>query len=148
MKRPAVVFLAGVVAAICTGEVIAQSGPIAARKAMMKQNNDNAIAMVKVMRGLSPFDPAQIDAAFAQWADTAEKILGLFPDNSKTGDKTRASSKIWLNRKEFDAKAAAFGKALADNRDKAKTSVAGLRAVIPAVAEACDNCHKDYRVSE
>ena len=143
----AVVFLAGTIVALCTGAVIAQSDPIAARMEMMKQNNDNAIAMVKMMRGLSPFDRAQIDAAFAQWADTAEKFPGLFPENSKMGGKTRASTKIWVNKKDFDAKAAALGKAVADNRDKAKTSADALRAAIPAIADACDNCHQDYRVS-
>jgi cytochrome c556 len=147
MKTGAIVFLAAATVAVCTGAVIAQSDPIATRKAMMEQNNDHAIALVKIMRGMAPFDPAQIDAAFAQWADTAERFPGLFPDSSKTGGKTRASSKIWVNKKDFDAKAAAFGKVVADNREKAKTSVAGLRAAVPAVADACDNCHKDYRVS-
>jgi cytochrome c556 len=148
MQKREFVFLAGVIVVLCTGAVIAQSDPIATRKAMMKQNNDNAIAMVKMMRGLAPFDPARIDAAFAQWTDTAEKFPGLFPDNSKMGGKTRASSKVWLNKKDFDAKAAAFGKAVADNRDKAKTSANALRAAIPAIGEACDDCHKDYRVSQ
>ena len=103
MKR-AVVFLAGVIVALGTGAVIAQSDPIATRKALMKENNDNARALVKMMRGQVPFDPAQIDAAFAQWADTAQKFPGLFPENSKTGGKTRASPKIWVNKKDFDAK--------------------------------------------
>jgi cytochrome c556 len=53
-----------------------------------------------------------------------------------------------VNKKDFDAKAVAFGKAVADSRDKAKTSVDGLRAAIPAIGEACDNCHKNYRVSK
>jgi cytochrome c556 len=147
MKTPAFVLLAAAIVAACSGAVIAQSDPIAARKAMMEQNNDHAIALVKMMRGMAPFDPAQIDVAFAQWADTAERFPGLFPDGSKTGGKTRASTKIWVNKKDFGAKAAAFGKAVADNREKAKASVAGLRAAVPAVADACDDCHKDYRVS-
>ena len=83
-----------------------------------------------------------------QGADRAEKLPGLFPDNSKTGGRTRASPKIWLNKKDFDAKTAAFGKAVANTRDKAKMSVAGLKATIPVIGEACDNCHKDYRVSQ
>jgi cytochrome c556 len=97
-----------------------------------------------MMRGLAPFDAAKVDAAFAQWADTAQKLPSLFPNTSKTGQKTRASSKIWLTKTDFDAKSAAFGKAVAENRNKAKTSLDGLRAAIPAVANACDACHKDY----
>jgi len=99
------------------------------------------------MRGQTPFDAAKVDTAFAQWANTAQKLPGLFPDNSKSGQDTRAAPKIWMTRADFDAKAAEFGKAVAENRDKAKTSVDGLRSAIPQVGNACDNCHKDYRLS-
>jgi cytochrome c556 len=125
--------------------VIAQTDPIATRQSLMKENNNNAIAIVRMMRGLAPFDAAKIDAAFAQWADTAQKFPGLFPETSKTGQKTRASSKIWLTKSDFDAKAAALGKAVAENRSRAKASLDGLRSAIPAIANACDACHKDYR---
>jgi cytochrome c556 len=114
----------------------------------MKGNNDNANVVVQMMKGQAPFDAAKVDAAFAQWADTAQKLPGLFPDNSKTGQKTRAASKIWVTKADFDAKAAEFGKAVAENRDKAKGSLDGLRAAIPLVGNACDNCHKEYRLSK
>ena len=74
------------------------------------------------------------------------ETAGLFPDNSKTGGDTRATPKIWLNKNDFDAKAAAFGKAVAENRDQAKASLDGLKAAIPIVGKACDACHEDYRV--
>jgi cytochrome c556 len=134
---------------ILTGAVtvVAESDPIATRKALMKENDQNAVILVRMMRGMAPFDAAKVDAAFAQWADTAQKYPGLFPDNSKTGQKTRAASKIWVTKADFDAKAAAFGKVVAENRNKAKASLDGLRAAIPAVGNACDTCHKDYRTS-
>lgn len=127
--------------------VTAQQDPIAARKALMKGNNDNAKLAVGVMRGQLPFDAAKVDAAFAQWADTARKLPDLFPDNSKTGQNTRAAPKIWANKKDFDEKAAAFGKAVAENRAKAKESLGGLKAAVPVVGKTCDNCHEDYRLS-
>jgi cytochrome c556 len=133
--------------ALATTAVVAQSDPIAARKALMKGNNDGAIAMVRMMRGQLPFDVAKVDAAFAQWEETAQKLSGLFPDNSKTGGKTHASPKIWASKADFDIKAAALGKAAAENRDKAKASLDGLKAAIPVVGKACDNCHEDYRLS-
>jgi len=126
---------------------LAQSDPIAARKALMKENDQNAVIVVRMMRGMAPFDAAKVDAAFGQWADTAQKLPGLFPDSSKTGQKTRASSKIWVTKADFDAKAAAFGKVVADNREKAKASLDGLRAAIPAIGKTCDACHRDYRLS-
>ena len=138
--------LAAVAAVLGITAATAQGDPIAARKALMKGNNDNAKAVAKMMSGDEPFDAAKVDAAFAQWAETAQKLPGLFPDNSKTGGQTRATAKIWERRSEFEAKDAAFAKAVADNRDKSKT-LDGLKASVPAVFKACDNCHEQYRAS-
>ncbi len=129
------------------GAVVAQSNPIAARMALMKANNDNARTVGEMIRGQAPFDAAKVEAAFAQWADTAQKLPGLFPDDSKTGDKTRAAPKIWQAKADFDAKAAAFAKAVADNRAKSVASLDGLKASYPAVSKACSNCHEDYRLA-
>jgi len=145
MRNGAAVVLIGLVMAFSVSAVIAQTSPIAARKALMKGNNDNAKTVVQMMRGQVPFDAAKVEAAFAQWAETAQKLPGLFPENSKTGEKTRATAKIWVTKSDFDAKAAAFGKAVAENRDKAKASLDGLKEAIPVVGKACDNCHEDYR---
>jgi cytochrome c556 len=147
MRRMTVAALAVILVATGVGAVVAQSDPIATRMSLMKENDQNAIVVVRMMRGLAPFDAAKVDAAFAQWADTARKFPGLFPDNSKTGQNTRAAPKIWMTRADFDAKAAVLGRAVAENREKAKSSLDGLRAAIPAVGKACDACHKDYRLS-
>jgi len=131
---------------LTAGAVIGQTDPIAARKALMKENNNNARAVVQMMREQKPFDAAAVEAAFKQWADTAQKLPGLFPDDSKTGGETRATPKIWQNKKDFDEKSADFGKAVADNHAKAVASLDGLKAAIPVIGKACDNCHEDYRV--
>ena len=123
--------------------VLAQSDPIAARMALMKANNDNARNMGQMIRGQAPFD-----AAFVQWAETAQKLPGLFRANSKAGEKSRAAPKIWDNKADFDAKAAAFAKAVAHNRAEAKTSLDGLKTAFKPVSDACDACHKDYRLSQ
>jgi cytochrome c556 len=137
--------LSAAILALAATAVFAQQDPIAARKALMKGNNDNARTMIGMVRGSAPFDAAKVDAAFDQWAETAQKLPGLFPDNSRTGDDTRATAKIWQNKKDFDEKAAAFGKGVADNRAKAKESLDGLKAAIPVLGKTCDNCHEDYR---
>ena len=140
--------LAVLAVALSAGAVMAQPDPVTTRENLMKQNNDHAKAVVLMMRGQAPFDAAAVDAAFKQWADTAQKLPSLFPENSKTGGDNRASPKIWLNKKDFDAKAAAFAKAVAETHDKAKSSLEGLRAAIPVVGKPCDNCHEDYRLSK
>jgi cytochrome c556 len=147
MKFNAMFAVAGLIA-IGTGAVIAQSNPIAARQELMKHNNDGAKVLVAMMRGTSPYDASKVDPVFDQWAETAKKLPGLFPPDSKTGQKTRAAPKIWEAKADFDAKAAAFGKAVADNRDKAKSSLDGLKAAVTVVGKACDNCHDDYRLSQ
>jgi cytochrome c556 len=144
----ATAFAALAIATIGATAVVAQSDPIAARKALMKGNNDNAKVVVAMIRGQAPFDAAKVDTAFAQWEDTAKKLPGLFPEDSKTGGKTRATPKIWETKNDFDAKAAAFGKAVADTRAKAKASLDGLKSAMGPVGDACDNCHKDYRQSQ
>ena len=136
-----------VVGVLSASAVLAQQDPIAARKALMKGNNDGAILVVQMMRGRAPFDAAKVDAAFAQWADTAKKFGALFPDDAKTGGKTRAAPKIWENKQDFEAKLAAFGKAVEENRAKA-ASLDGLKLAIPAIGKTCDNCHEDYRLSQ
>ena len=148
MKRTDGAALAAIFAVLGAAAVVAQTDPIAARMALMKGNNDNAIVVVQMVKGQSAFDARKVDAAFAQWAETAQKLPGLFPDNSKTGQKTRAAPKIWMTKADFDAKAAEFAKVVAGNRDKAKASLVGLRAAVPVVADACDNCHKDYRLAK
>ena len=141
MKR---IVLAVAVAALGVTAVVAQSDPIAARKALMKGNNDNARNLVRMTRGEDPYDAAKINAAFAQWGETAQKLPALFPDNSKTGENTRATPKVWETRADFDAKVAAFAKAIADNRDKAK-NVDELKVALGAVGKTCDGWHEQYR---
>lgn len=144
----ALLALLALVASAAATAVLAQSDPIAARMALMKANDDNARNMVQMIRGQQPFDVAKVDAAFAQWAETAQKLPGLFPDNAKTGEKSRAAPKIWDNKTDFEAKAAAFGKAVAVHHAQARTSLDGLKAAFKPVGDACDNCHKDYRLSQ
>jgi cytochrome c556 len=148
MTRRLVMTVVAMVMACGTGAVIAQSDPIKERMALMKANGQNAGIVVRMVKGQTSFDPAKVDAAFNQWTETAQKLPGLFPDNSKTGDKTRAAPKIWQAKADFDAKAAAFGKVVAENRDKAKASLEGLKVAVAAVGKGCDNCHEDYRLPE
>jgi cytochrome c556 len=128
--------------------VLAQSDPIKTREHLMKENNDHAKVVVAMIKGQQPFDAKAVAAAFDQWADTAKQLPGLFPPDSKTGEKTRASPKIWEDKKDFDEKAAAFGKAVADNRTRAVGSLDGLKVAVNAVGKACSNCHEDYRLKQ
>jgi len=145
MRRGIALAVIGLVFSV--GAVVAQSDPVKEREDLMKGNQKGADTVVAMMMGKAPYDAKAVDAAFQQWADTAQKLPGLFPEGSQRGGDNRASPKIWVNKKDFDAKAAAFGKAVANTRAKAIASLDGLRAAIPVVGDGCDNCHKEYRLS-
>src|ERR1043166_7983376 len=84
----------------------AQTNPIAARKALMKANGDQAKIGAGIAKGEAPFDAAKVQAIFATFIDAAEKAPALFPYNSKTGGKTEALPAIWKNKPDFEARLA------------------------------------------
>jgi cytochrome c556 len=125
--------------------VLAQQNPILARQEIMKKSNDNLKMITAMSKGEAPFDAAKASATYAEMEDSYKKAQGLFPDNSKTGEKTRASPKIWEDRADFDTKLAAFIKVAGEAKAKA-TSEAAFKEIHPAVIKACDNCHEGYRL--
>jgi cytochrome c556 len=139
--------LCAVTAAVClsTTVLLAQQNPIIARQEIMKKSNDDLKLLTQMSKGEVPFDAAKASATYAGMEDSYKKVKDLFPDNSKTGDKTRAAPKIWDTRADFDAKMADFIKVAGDAKAKAATE-AGLKEIHPAVVKSCDNCHADYRL--
>ncbi len=129
----------------CATGVLAD--PVSEREQLMKQNFRHWKSLNQMTREQAPFDAAAVEAAFAQWADTASKFAALFPDDAKTGGDNRASPNIWENKKDFEAHVDNFAKMVADNRDKANISLDALKASWPAVNDACDGCHKEYRLA-
>jgi len=130
------------------GDVAAQSDPVKTREDLMKANNNNAKTVVQMVKGQKPFDAKAVEAAFAQWADTAKQLPNLFPDNSKIGGDNRASPKIWESKADFNAKIADFAKVVADNRIKAVASLDGLKVAVAAVGKSCGDCHETYRLKK
>ena len=136
--------LAMTAVAVGVTAVMAQSDPVSQRKALMKGNGQHAGAVGKMVKGEEPFDAAKVTAAFAQWTETAQKLPGLFPEPPKPGEETRALPKIWETKSDFEAKIAAFGKAVAENKDKAKT-LDELKLAMELVSKTCGDCHEPYR---
>src|SRR5262245_2223301 len=124
--------------------VMAQSDPIAQSKQLMKSTGQNAASLNRMVRGEERFDGAKVNAAFNKWGETAQKIPDLFASPPPRGAETGALPKIWQNKPDFEAKATAFGKAVADNRDESKT-LDGLRVAFANVTKACGDCHENYR---
>jgi cytochrome c556 len=134
--------------ALCVGVAIAQQDPIAARRALMKANGDQAKAGAAMMKGEAPFDLDKVRKMFATFEDAAEKMPSLFPDNSKTGGDTAADPKIWENIDDFKAR---FAKFSADAKDAiAKvTDLDSFKAAFGSIGKNdCGGCHEKYRIKK
>jgi len=132
------------IAMVGAAVAVAQTDPIAQRKAMMKENGKNSGAVNRMIKGEDPFDAAKARAAFVNWADAAKKLPPLFASAPPAGADTRALPKIWENKADFDAKLATFGKAADDSKDKVKT-LDELKVAFPTVSKACADCHEANR---
>lgn len=125
--------------------VVAQQNPIEARQNIMKRQDEDLKALNAMAKDQAPYDAAKASAAYAGFAEGGAKLRDLFPNDSQTGNNTRASPKIWEDRADFDAKLAEFNKAVADAKAQPAT-VEGFKAGFGEVTKACDNCHRTYRL--
>jgi len=122
----------------------AQSDPIAARKALMKANGQQAKIGAAIAKGEAPFDAAKVQTIFATFIDAADKAPALFPENSKKGGKTEALPAIWKNKADFEARLAKFGADAKAAQDEVK-DLATFKAVWSGlIRKNCSACHEKY----
>ena len=117
-------------------------------QAVMKANGKNAGALGAMVKGEKPYDQAAVDAAFAQFEETAKKLPTLFPASMKgmklEGDYD-ASPKVWDDKAGFDEHAASFAKTVGEAKGKIK-DLETLKANFPLVGKQCGGCHETYRI--
>jgi cytochrome c556 len=136
------------VIALCAGAAYAQQDPIAARKALMKTNGDQAKIGAAMAKGDAPFELEKARNIFTAFEDAATKAPSLFPDNSKTGGDTAADPKIWENIDDFKARFAKFGTDAKDAMSKV-TDLDSFKAAFGAIGKNdCGGCHEKYRVKK
>jgi cytochrome c556 len=145
--RIATALAAVAVVAFAVTASVAQQDPIAARKALMKANGQNAGAISKMVKGEAPFDLATAKKAFATFENAAAKMPDLFPANSKTGGETAASPKIWENMADVKARFAKLG-ADAKAAEASVKDLDSLKAALGVVGKNCGGCHEIYRVKK
>ena len=137
------------VAAIAIGvtAVAAQSDPIAARRAHMKEVGAQTKTGAGMAKGEIPYDQTKAQGIFAAYVKAASDLPNLFPETSKTGGDTAALPAIWANKADFDAKAAKF----ASDAKQAQTQVKDLdtfKASFTSVTKNCGGCHETYRAKK
>jgi cytochrome c556 len=130
--------------ALVLAATAAQSDAIAARKALMKANGEQAKVGAAIAKGEAPFDAAKVQTIFATFVNAADKAPALFPDNSKTGGKTEALPAIWRNKVDFEARLAKFGADAKAAQDEVK-DLATFKAVWSGlIRKNCTGCHEKY----
>ena len=132
------------VLAFGTTALVAQTDPIAARKALMKANGDQNRVATEMLEGKRPFNLDEAKKVFVAFNEAGEKAPALFPDNSKTGGDTAALPPIWENKADFNAKLAKFAsesKAAGDSTKDLDT----FKVQITEVRKNCGGCHQTYR---
>ncbi len=134
------------------GVAMAQEDPIKARKALMKDNGDQAKIASDMAKGDKPFDLAAAQKVFATFEDAAAKMPNLYPDSTKSeagspaADDFSPSPKVWENMADFKARFAKFG----DDAKAAAASVKDVDTLKAAVGNIgkndCGGCHQTYRL--
>jgi cytochrome c556 len=132
-----------------TSVVVAQQDLVTQTQTLMKNNGKNLGGVLSAMaKGEKPYDQAAVDAALAQFEDTAKKLPTLFPETVKglkpDGD-YYSSPKIWESRADFDAKIASFAKVVSEAKGKIK-DLDSLKATVPGIGKECGGCHETFRV--
>ena len=139
-------WVAFAILALGAGAALAMTGAdaIKARRELMKENGDATKAVVAMLKG-APFDAAAVQKALKTYQNAAEKMPGLFPPDSQTGD-THALPAVWTDTADFDAR---FKKLGADSAAAATTiDAANFKPKILAVLKNCQDCHETYRAKE
>ena len=122
----------------------AQTNPIAARKALMKANGEQAKIGAAIAKGDAPFDAAKVQTIFVTFVEAAEKAPALFPDNSKTGGKTEALPAIWKNKADFEARFVKFGAEVKTAQAEAKDLASFNALWAGLIRKNCTGCHEKY----
>jgi cytochrome c556 len=147
MKRIVVV---AAVLAFSAGAVVAQQDQVKRTQAMMKDNGKNAGALSAMVKGDKPYDQSTVNAALAQFEDTAKNLPTLFPASMKglklEGDYD-PSPKIWEDKAGFESQINSFAKVVADAKGKIK-NLDTLKAELPVIGKQCGGCHETYRIKK
>jgi cytochrome c556 len=137
------------VTAIAVGVTVvaAQSDPISARKALMKEVGAQTKTGGGMAKGEVPYDQTKAQAIFATYIDASSKVPTLFPENSKTGGDTAALPAIWDNKADFEARFAKFG-ADAKAAQASVKDIDSFKGAFSGITKNCGGCHETYRAKK
>lgn len=126
---------------------LAENAAIAKRKKILKGFGDATKPIALMIKGAAPFNLALVKTALTKYSENTKTLQTLFPEDSKTGGKTKAKPAIWEEKEKFDT---LFQKLERDAR-MASTSIvdeASFKSTMPKVLGDCKSCHDKYREKE
>ena len=128
--------------------VQAADDPVKQRGELMKGVAESTKLGAGMVRGQVPYDAKQAMDAMILIAETPDKFVLLFPEDTKNHPETEAAPAVWENWDDFKAR---LDKFKADAESAAKSTEAGLdafRAEFAKMAQNCTTCHETYRIKK
>ena len=132
------------------GAVMAQQDALKHAQTFMKGNGKNAGALGAMVKGEKPYDQATVNAALAQFEDTAKNLPTLFPDSlkgAKPGGRLQRLSEDLGRQGWLHEHITSFGKTVADAKGKI-TDLDSLKATLTVIGKQCGGCHETFRVKK
>ncbi|MCX8503765.1 MAG: cytochrome c [Alphaproteobacteria bacterium] len=127
---------------------VASTAAIGERQQVMKSNGAATKSIMGMLKGEAPFDLPTVQKALATYQENTTKFVTLFPEDSKTGEKTSASPKIWEDMAGFLAANEKF-KADAKAASIAIVDEASFKSTMPNVVKNnCGSCHEAWRIKD
>ena len=118
---------------------------------MMKDKGKNAGALSAMVKGEKPYDQATVDAALAQFEDTAKNLPTLFPESMKgleAGGRLRSLAED-LGRQGRLRVPNCRASPRPSPMPKARSRMLDtLKAALPVIGKQCGGCHETYRVKK
>lgn len=136
---------------VLTAIVLGATAVAAQNLSIIKERKDHfdeigeAVKPVGAMfKGNQAFELATVQSAVKLIREKTEVLPGLFPDDSKTGEDTRALPAIWDNKADFEERFKKLA-AAAEAAEPAITDEASFRTTWKDLVGNCSGCHKQYR---
>lgn len=114
------------------------------RKGHYKKMGDAVKPVSAMYKGEEDFDLAKVQTALKVMQEQVVILPKLFPDDSKTGEKTEALPIIWEQKADFEARFKKLGEAA----KAAETKITDEETFPDAWKEVmgnCSGCHKKFR---
>jgi len=131
-----------------TSLALAGGTPQHERHELMESAKEAAKVVGPMLQGEREYDNAAAMESLKTWAHVADKVGGLFPEGSETGEDTEAAPAIWEDREGFDAALAEWSDAINAAIEANPATLEEAKPVLGAVFGKCKNCHDTYRIEK